>query len=249
MKNLLALTDEISAKVLFIIAEDGRDEHYRRAADMWNMDVAIEHIPFQGYSRATKEQFDVVVVDDYLGEKSGYMLASEIMDRKDVMVMMLGRDMDDISVVGAYRMGIHDYLPVGVSPAQLAAKCIASVNMHRDSSRRVRSYADGRICAENLTLDTRTGILEVSGRQIQLVNLELAILKVLMENHDIVLSKKEIYEKAWGSIYIEGENSVAMHISRIRHKMEEGDNAPIYIETKWGGGYRFLSRPIRKGCA
>lgn len=243
MKNLLSVSEAISAKILFIIEENGRDAEYTRACAMWNMDIEIEHIPFRGFQRAVTEQYDVVVIDDYLAGKSGYTLAMEIMDRCDVIMIMLGKDMDDVSVVGAFRMGIMDYLPAGTSPTQLAARSVALVNRYRESNARVRRYADGRICAANLTLDTRNGILDMDGRQISLLNTEAIVLQVLMENSDILMSKKEIYEKAWGETYVEGENSVAMHISKLRKKMEEDGDAPKYIETKWGAGYRFLSKP------
>ena len=82
MRNLLSVSDDISAKVLFIIEEDGRDAGYLKACTMWNMDATIEHVPFQGYRKATQEQYDVVVVDDYMANKSGYTLAMEILDRK-----------------------------------------------------------------------------------------------------------------------------------------------------------------------
>ena len=131
MRNLLSVSDDISAKVLFIIEEDGRDAGYLKACTMWNMDATIEHVPFQGYRKATQEQYDVVVVDDYMANKSGYTLAMEILDRKDdVTMFMMGKDMDDISVVGAYRMGIADYMPIATPPVQLMAKCIALSLIH-----------------------------------------------------------------------------------------------------------------------
>ena len=134
MKNLLSVSEAISAKILFIIEENGRDAEYTRACAMWNMDIEIEHIPFRGFQRAVTEQYDVVVIDDYLAGKSGYTLAMEIMDRCDVIMIMLGKDMDDVSVVGAFRMGIMDYLPAGTSPTQLAARSVALVNRYRESN-------------------------------------------------------------------------------------------------------------------
>ena len=248
MKNLLSVSEVTSARILFIIAEDGRDTEYTKACAMWNLDITIEHIPFQGYQRAITEKYDIVVIDDYLSNKSGYTLAMEIMDRNDGIIIMLGKDMDDVSVVGAIRMGIVDYLSVHISPMQLAARCTALINRCRESNARVRRYADGRICSENITLDTKNGILDMDGRQIELLNMETVILKVLMENSDNLMTKKEIYEKAWGENYVEGENSVAVHISKLRKKMEEDKDAPKYIETKWGAGYRFLSRPQKAYC-
>lgn len=65
----------------------------------------------------------MVVVDDYMANKSGYTLAMEILDRKDdVTMFMMGKDMDDISVVGAYRMGIADYMPIATASGSINGK-------------------------------------------------------------------------------------------------------------------------------
>ena len=245
MRNLLSVSDDISAKVLFIIEEDGRDAGYLKACTMWNMDATIEHVPFQGYRKATQEQYDVVVVDDYMANKSGYTLAMEILDRKDdVTMFMMGKDMDDISVVGAYRMGIADYMPIATPPVQLMAKCIASVNHRRKSVKPVQYQEDGRIAVSDVILDTKNSFLEMDGEKIVLMKMEALVLQVLMESADVLVSRKDIYEKAWGLPYVNvRENTVAMHISKLRRKMKDDGEISRYIETKWGEGYRFLSHP------
>ena len=148
MKNPLVISDSVAARVLFIIDDDGRDADYKAACTMWHIDTVIEHIPYQGYCRAVEDHFDIIIVDDYLARKSGYTLALEIMDRKDAMIFMLGRAMDDVSVVGAFRMGITDYMSVKITPAQLAARCVLVMN-HATRQAGTTHYADGRIETAN----------------------------------------------------------------------------------------------------
>ena len=207
MRNLLSVSDDISAKVLFIIEEDGRDAGYLKACTMWNMDATIEHVPFQGYRKATQEQYDVVVVDDYMANKSGYTLAMEILDRKDdVTMFMMGKDMDDIIVVRA----------------------LSRCNIRKTAELQFQMYS----------------ILEMDGEKIVLMKMEALVLQVLMESADVLVSRKDIYEKAWGLPYVNvRENTVAMHISKLRRKMKDDGESSRYIETKWGEGYRFLSHP------
>lgn len=237
------VTDASAAKVLFIIDDDGRDSRYQDACAAWDINADIEHVPYQGLCKAVEDDFDLIIVDDYLSQKSGYTLALEIMDRKQTVIFMLGKAMDDVSVVGAFRMGIMDYMSCRISPAQLAARCLFTIRrLHAEREHKIR-YLDGRISVADVVLDTRSGMLEIGDRRIELLKMEAVILQVLMEHADSILSKKEIYEKAWEEAYLEGENSVATHISKLRKKMENA-GTPRYIETKWGVGYRFLSTPV-----
>lgn len=243
MKNPLTVSDQTVGKILFIMDDNGRDSKYEEAFKMWKMEITIEHVPYRGLQNALENTYDIVIVDDYLTNKSGYTLAMEILSKKNLVMYMLGRDMDDVSVVGAFRIGITDYISADVSPIQLAARCISEINRGLFRTQNVVHYTDGRISVSDLTLDTRNCVVEIGERRILLLKMESEILQVLMEHPDNILSKKEIYEKAWNAAYIDGENTVATHISKIRKKIEEDEDSPKYIETKWGVGYRFISHP------
>ena len=99
----------VLGSILFIIKDDGRDIKYENACRMWRMNVVIEHASQEGLKKAVEEDYDMVVVDDYLGDKSGYTLSMEILNQKKVTLYMLGNDRDDISVIGAFRAGLHTF--------------------------------------------------------------------------------------------------------------------------------------------
>lgn len=232
-----------NGSILFIIKDDGRDLKYENACRMWKMDAVIEHASHKGLKKAIEEDYDMIVVDDYLGDKSGYTLSVEILGKKNVLLYLLGNDMDDISVIGAFRAGITDYIRSDVSAIQLAARCNTTImRSHALYGRnRRRSKNEDKIVIEDLILDIRNCYVEIDGKKEILHKMELEVLQVLMENPERVLTKQEIYEKAWKAHYIPGENSVATHMHKIRKKLER-IGAEDYIETKWGIGYRFRLR-------
>lgn len=244
MREVVNTTNSTSAKVLFIINDDGRDSSYREACVMWDIEADFEHVPYQGLCRATDSRFDVIIIDDYLTHKSGYTLALEIMEKQDnSIIFMLGREMDDISVVGALRMGIVDYVPIRTSPAQLAARCVFAAERINLRKEKLVRYKDGNILADKLLLDTKNNILDMGdGKKIVLHKMESIILQVLMNHANSYMTKQEIYSEVWEGSYVEGDNTVATHISRLRRKMEK-EVALRYIETKWGCGYRFVTKP------
>lgn len=234
------LNDAVNSSILFIIKDDGRDLKYENACRMWKMDAVIEHASQKGFKKAIEEDYDMIVVDDYLGDKSGYTLSVEILNRKNVLLYLLGNDKDDISVIGAFRAGITDYIRSDVSAIQLAARCNTTIMRSHaiNEGWRKRSKEEDKIVIEDFILDIRKCCAEVNGKSVVLNKMEMEVLQVFMENPERVLTKQEIYEKAWKAHYIVGENSVATHVHKLRKRLEQ-IGAEGRIETKWGIGYRF----------
>ena len=240
MVDVMNMSNETAVgSILFIIKDDGRDIKYENACRMWKMDAVIEHASHKGLKKAIEEDYDMIVVDDYLGDKSGYTLSMEILDKKKVVLYMLGNDQDDISVIGAFRAGITDYIRSDVSAIQLAARCNTTI-MRSQTERQKKLYnrEEDKIIIGDFILDTWNCYVEVNERRVSLLKMEVEVLQVLMEHAGHVLTKQEIYEKAWNTSYIMGENSVPVHVSKIRKKLES-IGAEKCIETKWGVGYRF----------
>lgn len=249
MVDVMNVSDESAiGSILFIIKDDGRDLKYENACRIWKMDAVIEHASQKGLRKAIEEDYDMIVVDDYLGDKSGYTLSMEILNKKDVILYLLGNDQDDISVIGAFRAGITDYIRSDVSAIQLAARCNTTIMRSQGERERtaLHNKADGRIIIEDFMLDIWNCYVEVGGQRVALLKMEAEVLQVLMEHADHILTKQEIYEKAWDADYISGENCVATHVHKIRKKLEAID-AGDYIETKWGIGYRFRVKEKMKG--
>lgn len=90
-----------------------------------------------------------------------------------------------------------------------------------------------------LRLNTSTHRLYVNEQEVELKNKEYELLLFFMLNVDIVFSREELYEKIWGLEAMGDNATVAVHINRLREKIEENPSKPRYIQTVWGAGYRF----------
>ena len=124
---------------------------------------------------------------------------------------------------------------------RLAAKCKSVINFNRVIKAAKKAVSeDGIITKSGLTLNTNNGeVKKKNGQVIALVKHETEVLRVLMENAGREMSKQEIYEQAWKMPYVEGENSVANHVAKIRKKIEDNEKCPQFILTRWGYGYSF----------
>ena len=79
----------------------------------------------------------------------------------------------------------------------------------------------------------------MDGKKVELKNKEYELLLFLMSNADIVFSRETLYERIWGCDALGDNATVAVHINRLREKIEKDPSAPRHIQTVWGAGYRF----------
>lgn len=91
----------------------------------------------------------------------------------------------------------------------------------------------------NILLHQDTQRIFVDGAEIELKNKEYELLLFLMSNPDIVFSRETLYERIWGYDAMGDNATVAVHINRLREKIEKKPSEPRYIQTVWGAGYRF----------
>ena len=87
-------------------------------------------------------------------------------------------------------------------------------------------------------INTATHEVRVDGREVKVTPREFSILELLARNRGIVFSVEKIYERIWKEDFLESENTVMVHIRKIREKIEENPRKPQYIKTIWGVGYK-----------
>jgi DNA-binding response OmpR family regulator len=95
------------------------------------------------------------------------------------------------------------------------------------------------ITAGNITINQASRRVYVDDREVELKNKEYETLLFLASNPDIVFSKETLYERIWGMDALGDAATVAVHINRLREKIERDPSEPAHIQTIWGAGYRF----------
>ena len=134
-------------------------------------------------------------------------------------------------------LGADDYIEKPFSPGVLVARVKAHLAQYGRLSGKRQNRAE--ITAGSIKINTETRRVYVREREIELKNKEYEMLLFLVLNEEIVFSKEKLYEKIWGMEAIGDNATVAVHINRLREKIEDDPAAPRYIQTVWGAGYRF----------
>jgi DNA-binding response OmpR family regulator len=182
--------------------------------------------------------FDLVVLDLNLPGMDGFEFLTDLRKRRKVPVIILSARSTDEDMVLGLGIGADDYMTKPFSFKVLVARVRAHLRRTRDSSegtsaaaRETYSFGVYRLDAEGPFLDGASGRVDLAPR-------EIATLLFLVRNAGRSFSVKELYESVWGNRY-GSVTTVAVHIQRIRRKIEEDPSDPVYIETVAGYGYRF----------
>jgi len=182
-------------------------------------------------------KYDLIILDIMLPNKNGYEICKEIRDLVDIPILMVTAKTDSIDKIRGLGIGGDDYISKPFDPSELVARVKSHINRYK---RIKNSYSDSRdiISIGNIEINTKSWKVFKDNKEIKLPNREFEILKFLAINPNIVFTKEEIFEKIWGCDYINDNATVAVHINRIRDKIELDSSNPQIIETIWGVGYR-----------
>ena len=143
----------------------------------------------------------------------------------------------DLMLPRGLGLGADDYIEKPFSPSVLVARVKAHLARYERLTGGRKQTSEIHIGGLSLHTDTRR--LYVESQEVELKNKEYELLLFFMLHVDIVFSREELYEKIWGLEAMGDNATVAVHINRLREKIEPDPAKPRYIQTVWGAGYRF----------
>ncbi|MCR8635169.1 response regulator transcription factor [Paenibacillus radicis (ex Xue et al. 2023)] len=184
-----------------------------------------------------KEEVDLIVLDIMMPRMDGIEACLKIREHKNMPIIMLsakGQDMDKIMGLSS---GADDYLAKPFNPLELIARIKSQLRRYTRLNITTASK-EHEIEVDELLINTQTHEVKLDGRIIKLTPREFAILELLARHRGVVWSIEKIYETVWQEAYFDSNNTVMVHIRKIREKIEANPRKPKYIKTIWGVGYK-----------
>lgn len=180
--------------------------------------------------------FDMILLDVTLPDGSGYDICREVRKNKDVPIIFLTACDEEVNIVMGLDMGADDYLTKPIRVRELIARINAVIRR-----RGVSNNSDNKkIICKDLTIYPLKYEVFKNNEKISLTSVEYKLMLLLIENKDIVLSRKQLLEKIWD---VEGdfieEKTLNVYIKRLREKLGENEQTS-YIETVRGIGYKWI---------
>lgn len=181
----------------------------------------------------------LIIMDVMMPHCNGIIATMRIRKDNNVPILMLSAKAEGSDRVLGLEAGADDYLVKPFYQQELLARVKALLRRYDDlgSIREIKS--DEQIQVGNIILNTATKQLIVRGEAVRLTATEYKILQVMMSSPGRVFSAEEIYGRVWQSDAYAVENTVMVHISRIREKLELNPKKPEYLKVVWGIGYVF----------
>jgi two-component system phosphate regulon response regulator OmpR len=189
-----------------------------------------------------RERFDLVVLDLMMPGEDGLSVCRRLRGAKDTIpIIMLTAKGDDVDRIVGLEMGADDYLPKPFNPRELVAR-IHAVLRRRTAPPPPGAPAleEGQVSFGKVTVDLATRALTREDSTISLTTGEFGLLKVLLANPRVPLSRDKLMELARGREYEVFDRAIDVQISRLRKLVEPDPARPVHIQTVWGFGYVFV---------
>ena len=180
---------------------------------------------------------DLIILDIMLPGEDGLSIARRLRKDYDTPILMLSARGDEVDRIVGLEVGADDYLPKPFNPRELLARVRAILRRNhpvqeKESIKSVNTFGD-------FSLDLESQLLSCDGANVPLTSGEFALLRVLTEHPNRVMSRDTLIDLLSGHDRSPYDRSIDVRITRLRQKIEKDHKSPVYIQTVWGEGYRF----------
>lgn len=183
-----------------------------------------------------KNEIHLVLMDIMMPKLDGMRATMRIRETKNIPIIMLSAKSEDYDKITGLNVGADDYITKPFNPLELIARVKSQLRRYVNlGSMKIKT---GMYRTGGLEVDDETKSVSLDGEQVVVTPIEYGILKLLTENAGKVFSMEQIYEAVWKEPAYNPENTVAVHIRRIREKIEINPKEPRYLKVVWGIGYK-----------
>ena len=193
----------------------------------------------EAYNKLNSEKPDLAILDIMMPEMNGYELTKRVRTHSSIPIIILSAMNADSDKILGLDIGADDYITKPFNPLEVVAR--VQSNLRRKytlDSGKLSDDSGNMLCVGSLKLDTKKFILFMNDEEIFLTPTEFKILSLFMERPGMVFTKSQIYERINGEFYENDDNTMMVHISKLREKLGDDSKNPRYIKTVRGLGYK-----------
>jgi DNA-binding response OmpR family regulator len=181
----------------------------------------------------------MLILDIMMPGIDGLDVTRTIRQTSNIPILLLSAKAEDMDKIVGFGTGADDYLTKPFHPLELLARVKSQMKRYTviEPSMEETQRKD-EIEVQNLTINKAAHVVRKNGKEIALTPIEFDILYLLASNKDRVFSTDEIFERVWNEKVYEVNNTVMVHIRRLREKIEDNSRSPKILKTVWGVGYK-----------
>lgn len=183
-----------------------------------------------------QEELHLIIMDIMMPKLDGIRATAKIREEHKIPLIMLSAKSEDTDKILGLNLGADDYMTKPFNPLELIARVKSQLRRYTTfggMETKSSVYKSG-----GLEIDDETKMITIDGEIVHLTPVQYKILKLLTANAGRVFSIEEIYEKVWNEPSFNPDNTVTVHIRKIREKIEFNPREPKYLKVVWGVGYK-----------
>ena len=229
-------------KYKILVVEDDKDiaEVIRLYLGNEGYEIITAQDGLSGYEILQKEDIHLAVVDIMLPKMNGYDLVKKTRESSNVPILILSaKNMDSDKILGL-DLGADDYLTKPFNPLELVARVKSNIRRYYSmgNAQTEADISNRKWQGGELVLDEDAVTLTKAGEVVAITPTEYKMLALFMKTPGKVYTKKQIYQEVSGECYVNDDNTLMVHISNLRDKIEDNPRTPKYIKNVRGIGYK-----------
>ncbi|MBR1692272.1 MAG: VanR-ABDEGLN family response regulator transcription factor [Lachnospiraceae bacterium] len=185
-----------------------------------------------------REKIDLAILDVMLPDLDGFTLCRKIRENFYFPVIMLTAKIEETDKINGIMLGADDYMTKPFLPLELLARVKGQLRRAEQYNQALNKAAAETYEIRGLEVNAKTHCCRLYGERLELTPTEFSILLYLCRHLNQVVTSEEIFEEVWKEKFLDSNNTVFTHVSRIRDKMHENARKPKFIKTVWGVGYK-----------
>ena len=185
-----------------------------------------------------REKVDLLIIDVMMPKLDGIRATLKIREKKNMPIIILSAKSEDADKILGLNVGADDYMTKPFNPLELTARVKSQLRRYTQLGSTIDKSNQAVYAVGGLSIDDEQKEVTVDGEPVRLTPIEYNILLLLVKNQGKVFSIDQIYESIWNEDAIGVDNTVAVHISHIREKIEINPKEPRYLKVVWGVGYK-----------
>ena len=192
----------------------------------------------EGLRILEQEKVDLMLLDVMMPGIDGLEMCRRVREDKNIPIIIVSAKSQELDKILGLSTGADDYVSKPFNPLELMARVKSQLRRYRElNPAHQEKQKNPKIVLKNLEIDKATHQVQVYGEPVKLTPIEFDILYLLASHPGSVFSTDEIFEKVWHEKVYESNNTVMVHIRRLRGKMQDDARVDKIITTVWGVGY------------